>query len=104
MYDTSAAFRSWIGPQGVERALGHRPFGAGPGGRGTLAGQRADEVHEQLGQLLVMDRAVDGQGADAGLGLGRVVAAAEQHRADGHVQGLTGGQVRGPGACPRSAM
>ena len=85
-------------PQGVERALGQRPFGAGPGGRGTLARQRADEVHEQLGQLLVVDRVVDRQRADAGLGLGRVVPAPEQHGVDGGVQGPAGGQARGPGA------
>ena len=87
-------------PQGVERALGQRPFGAGPGRRGALAGQRADEVHEQLGQLLVMDRAVDGQRADAGRGVGRVVAPAEEHRADGDVQRLARPGWPGPGACP----
>jgi hypothetical protein len=56
------------GGEGVERALGERAFGAGAGGRGGLAGEAGDEIHERLGQLLVVDRAVDTEGRTPGSG------------------------------------
>ncbi len=68
-------------PQRVERTLGESALAAGTGGAGGLAGEGTDEVHEQLGQFLVVDGVVHRQRADAGLG--RVVAPAGQHRVHG---------------------
>ncbi len=67
---------------GVERTLGERALGAGPGGRGRLPGEAGDRVHEELGQLLVVDRTVDAERPDAGVG--RVVAPAREDGVDGH--------------------
>ena len=64
--------------QGIEGGLGQGPLGPGPGGGRGLAGQGADEVHEQLGQFLVVDRVVDRQRPDPGFR--RIVAPAGEDR------------------------
>ena len=47
---------------------------------GLLPVRRADEVHEQLGQFLVVDRVVDGQRRDAGFAVGRGCCAGPRGR------------------------
>ncbi len=49
------------GRHGVEGALGQRALGASSGRGGGLTGHRRDELHEQLGHLHVMQRAVRAQ-------------------------------------------
>ena len=60
--------------QGIEWALGQGAFAARAGSRRALAGQRTGELHEQLRQFLVVERAVGGERTHAFFR--RVVAAA----------------------------
>ena len=71
------------GKKGIEGALGHGTFGTGTGCGGRLARDRDDEVHEELGQLEVVNGGEAAEGTDAGLPIGRVVAAAWEDRPDG---------------------
>ena len=73
------------GRQRVERAFGQRAFGTRAGGGRRFAGHAADEFHEQLRQLHVVNRVVARERADAFLG--GIVAAAGQHGADGREHG-----------------
>ena len=61
----------------VEGQLGQRALGARARGGGRLSGHRADEFHEKLGQLQVVDRVEDAERAHAGLR--RVVAPPGDH-------------------------
>ena len=65
--------------QRVERTFGECPFAAGSGGRGTLAGQRRNEIHEQFGKFLVVNRVVDGERPEPLLVVGRIVSSPEKH-------------------------
>ncbi len=67
-------------PQRVERTFGERAFAAESRGGGRFAGQAADEIHEQLGQFLIVDRTVNRQRRQAGLGIRRTVPAARPAR------------------------
>ena len=67
---------------------------------GDLPVRRGDEVHEQLRQFLIVDRVVDGERADAGRVVRRVVAAAGE---DG-VDGVRTGVHRGSGGRAASEM
>ena len=71
----------------VEGALGERALAARAGGGRALAGERGDEIHEQLGQFLIVDRPVDGERADAGGLVRRIVPAAGEHRVHRHRHG-----------------
>ena len=71
--------------QRVEGRLGQRALAAETGGGRGLAGQAANEIHEQLRQFLVMDRAVHRQRRQAGLGIRRAVSSSRQHRVDGKI-------------------
>ena len=85
MNETSALFRSTTGGSALNGRLGQRAFAAEAGGRRGLAGQAADEIHEQLRQFLVVDRVVHRQRRQAGLRIRRVVAPPGQHRVDRQV-------------------
>ncbi len=81
------------GPERVERAFGQRAFAAkARGGRG-LAGKAGNQLHEQLGQFLIMDRSIDGQGREAVCRVGRAVAASGEHGVDRKVNGPGGGNL-----------
>ena len=67
-------------PQGVEWAFGHRAFAAEARRGGRFAGQAAREIHEQLGQFLVVDRAVNRQRRQADLRVRRTAAASGEYR------------------------
>ena len=86
------------GTQGVEGALGEGAFAACTGGGGTFAGERADEVHEEFGKLLEMDGVVNGQGANACVVIGRVVAPTNEHGVNRKGAGLVVGECLGPSA------
>ena len=64
-------------PQHVERTLGQRAFRTSTRGTWALTSQTGDELHEQLGQFLVVNRRIHRQWADPWLD--RVVTAAWQH-------------------------
>ena len=68
------------GREGVEGPFGERAFGAGTGGRGGFSGEARDQIHEGFGQLLVVNRAVDAEGAHAGLGW--ILSATHENGAD----------------------
>ena len=52
------------GAEGVKGSLGKGSFGSSSGGGRRLAGEAADEIHEEFRQFLVVDGAVDRQGSD----------------------------------------
>ncbi len=66
-------------PQGVERTLGQCAFAAESSGRGRLAGQAGHEVHEQLGQFLIMHRPVHCQRRCAAFRIRGTVSAPRQY-------------------------
>ena len=75
--------RSVVGHEAVEGALGEGAFASRSRCRRAFPGERAHEIHEELRQVLIMDGAVDGQGADARRGIGRIVAPAGEDRSHG---------------------
>ena len=79
------------GRQGVERGLGEGSLAAGARRRGGLAGHGGDELHEQLGQLHVVQRVVGAQRRNPVLG--RVVAAPGGDDVDAVAQCLVQGHV-----------
>ena len=52
-------------PERIERTFGERAFAAEAGRRWRFSGQAADEIHEQFGQFLIVNRIVDGERRDA---------------------------------------
>ena len=68
--------------QRVERALGKRPFAPRPGRRWTLAGKRANVIHHQFGEFVVMDRIVERQGSDPGGSVRRIVSTPRENCRD----------------------
>lgn len=48
---------------------------------------------EELGELLIVDRVVDGEGADSGFLVGGIVAASGEHGVDGHGDGCVHGEA-----------
>mmetsp|Transcript_3513 Transcript_3513/g.8398 ORF Transcript_3513/g.8398 Transcript_3513/m.8398 type:complete len:938 (+) Transcript_3513:180-2993(+) len=72
----------------VERTLGQGTLRAGARGGRRLASHGRGHLHEELGQLVVVDRVVHTQRRDSSLGIGGIVAAAAQHRADRGVHRL----------------
>ena len=65
--------------QRVEGGLGQRALAAKAGCRRRLAGQAANEIHEQLGQFLVVDWTMHRQRRQAGLGVRRAASPSRQH-------------------------
>ena len=68
--------------QRVERALGKRPFAPRPGRRWTLAGKRANVIHHQFGEFVVVDRIVERQGSDPGGSVRRIVSTPRENCRD----------------------
>ena len=68
--------------QGVERPFRKRAFRSCSGRRRGLPGHRADELHQQLGELHVVNRVVNGQRTDLLPGFRWVVAATRNDRVD----------------------
>ena len=95
MKDTSALLRSTTGQSALNGALVSAPSLPKPVVEGDLAGEAADEIHEELGQFLVVDRVVDGERRDAGLEVGRIVAAAGEDGVHGQIDGAIGGDIAG---------
>ena len=71
--------------QRVKGGLGKRALAAEAGCRRRLAGQAANEIHEQLRQFLVMDRTVNSERRQTCFGIRRAVSSSREHRVDRQV-------------------
>ena len=78
------------GRHGVERTFGQCAFAAEAGGGRRLPGQAADEIHEELGQFLIVNRVVDRKRRQTRFEIGGIGAAAGQNCVDRKMQRLPG--------------